>query len=366
MTDISELTATSDPTSRWGQAEREYAPGKIINPTIAPEKFVNGLGLSQETVLATCGLNWEVAKATISYATTTHQPWDTEKAFPVESTHPAPGRFMIHRTDKPEIHFAPVGKGYEIFQNAEVRDLAFLAVEQSETPLICKRAGTNGRNGERVFFELAFPTDLAFGGVEDIRGKGEAITASLYVQTTHNGGGALIVSTGYTRIKCTNGLTAALNYGAMRYSIRHTGSLDAKLAGVREALKIVPKVFAEFEDEVRKLIETEVTRRQAIDVVHALIPSNEGMTERQRDVALDNRAQLISTLDNDPRVGYLGTAWGLTQAVSTWDQHVRDVRGVKTLEARRERTLTAMLDSKSVAMERFANIAARFIPAMAA
>ena len=80
------------------------------------------------------------------------------------------------------------------------------------------------------------------------------------------------------------------------------------------------KVSDTFRAEVEALTAQPITDRQVGDVLTPMWPDDPTATARARDNASRRRAEIRRMYQSDPRVaGWHGTAYGLVQAVSTWE-----------------------------------------------
>jgi hypothetical protein len=96
--------------------------------------------------------------------------------------------------------------------------------------------------------------------------------------------------------------------------------LTGRTADARSALQLVWKVSDSFRAEVEALTAQAVTDHQVGQVLTGLWPDDPAATARARDSASRRRSQVRRIYETDPRVaGWHGTAYGIVQAVSTWE-----------------------------------------------
>lgn len=297
---------------------------------------------TRENCLALAGLDWDVKKAEVNY-------------FTDMGAHTLPQKAVTYRTDTGQ-GFDTVGTdSYAVINNRFIKDLMFDVLEQSAEDLQMKACGYHGV-GQRVFFELGMPSDLVV--------EGDRIATSLAGCTRHDGGGGFSLVLMFHRFSCTNqfsGLQRAQHF-AQHY--RHRGKRDEtgelqvagiKLADLRADLKLVPKAVASFEEEMKRLLDMQMPLSGAQDLVKALVkPTEKDPTERSKTIALNKYSEIMQTYQRDPRVGFVGTAWGLTQAVSTWEQHLQGKS--KTSAQRQARAHLMALEGPSSTMGRLSDL----------
>lgn len=156
---------------------------------------------------------------------------------------------------------------------------------------------------------------------------GEQLRPFLTAATAHDGSMATSYVTGAIRTVCDNTLSAALHVADTSFKVRHSTNSLSKIGKARDALGIVHQVAEEFEDEVKALTSRVVTDAQWKEFVERYsAPSSN--TERSKSMAQTKVSQLNRLYRYDERVApWAGSAWGVLQAVNTYGQHVKTVKG---------------------------------------
>lgn len=152
---------------------------------------------------------------------------------------------------------------------------------------------------------------------------------------------------GKTLTVCDNTLAAALGEsGAAKLKIKHSkNSLGriSQIANMREALDLMFKVSEEFAAEVAALTAVKVTPKQWSKFVNLVAPT-EGKEKNALTLAENKQAKLTTLWKADERVApWNGTAWGVVQAMNTYNQHESIVRGT----IRPERNMLNFLSGKT-------------------
>jgi phage/plasmid-like protein (TIGR03299 family) len=165
----------------------------------------------------------------------------------------------------------------------------------------------------------------------------------LAAATSLDGSLATIYKRCVTDIVCDNTRDAALGEEGQQFKLKHTRYSTLKLGDARDALQILFDAGQQFQAEIDKLCATTVTDAQWTEVLKAIIPvpEEEG---RSQSIAVNKRNELADLWSYDARVTpWKNTAWGVSQAFNTFNQHVATVKGSHRLE----RAYTNVLSGKT-------------------
>ena len=154
----------------------------------------------------------------------------------------------------------------------------------------------------------------------------------LAAATSLDGSLATIYKRCVTDIVCDNTRDAALGEEGQQFKLKHTRYSTLKLADARQALQIIFDAGEAFQVEIDRLCATTVSEAQWAKVLDALHPLPEE-AGRAYSIAENKRLQLASLWTADPRVEpWRGTAWGVSQAFNTFNQHLATVKGANRVE----------------------------------
>lgn len=236
----------------------------------------------------------------------------TNPSFWVVRNHPADGHSDI---------LATVGSRYVAVQNEDL--FAF-----GDALLDGARWETAGsiKDGRVVFGSLALDRDI----VLDPSGVADKVETYLLVHTSHDGSVAVQASVTPVRVVCQNTLNAALKNVKQSYKIRHTQSVDGRIAAAREALGLAHTYLDKFELEAQALIQTELTKAQFDKIVELAYPKPDkdvkgAMTKWQNKVDLLNE---IFVSDTNANIN--DTAWGAYNTLTERLDWYRSARGGNT------------------------------------
>lgn len=164
--------------------------------------------------------------------------------------------------------------------------------------------------------------------------EGVSFRPFLLGSTSHDGSSSTQFGRKITNTGCDNTHAVALRERGQKIAVRHTKNSVLKVASTREALNIIYTAADDFAAEVKELCETEVLNGEWSRFLDSYVPVPD-LPGRGQTLANNKRDTLAGLYLNDARVApWAGTAWGVVQAVNTYDQHYATVRSA----AREERT----------------------------
>jgi phage/plasmid-like protein (TIGR03299 family) len=177
--------------------------------------------------------------------------------------------------------------------------------------------------------------------------EGVQFRPHLLACTSHDGSLSTTYKRTVTNVVCDNTMGAALRGAGQVIKIKHKkGSRQGRLEvlSARQALDMVEVLADEFADEVRELCQVDVTEAQWQDFLLAHAPDTG--SQRSRTFASNRRTKLVELWQFDNRVApWRGTAWGVLQAVNTYEHHHATVRGASRPERNLTRSVTDHADS---------------------
>lgn len=174
--------------------------------------------------------------------------------------------------------------------------------------------------------------------------EGVAFRPHLLAATSLDGS----LSTTYKRVVtntvCDNTMAAALSEAGQELKVRHTRHSELRIDQARDALALIHQTADDFTATVAQLCALDVNDRQWEHFLTTAVPRTKdgaAATTRAATAAEKKRAELRRLYRTDPRVQpWAGTAWGVVQALNTWNHHLRGVRGTERAERNMTRSLT--------------------------
>jgi phage/plasmid-like protein (TIGR03299 family) len=153
----------------------------------------------------------------------------------------------------------------------------------------------------------------------------------LLVHTSHDGSLAIQASVTPVRVVCQNTLNAAVgskgNRAKQSFRIRHTQTVQGKVAAAREALGLTHKYLDEFDKMASEMISKEINDKQFFEIITAVYPKPEkdakgSMTKWENKIDTLNDIYVGPTCEN-----IRGTAWGAYNALTERLDWYRNPRG---------------------------------------
>jgi phage/plasmid-like protein (TIGR03299 family) len=222
----------------------------------------------------------------------------SKNAFMVVRNHPEDGH--------PDV-LAIVGERYKTVQNEELFQFADNILDGARW----ETAGSL-KNGRVVFGSLALERET----VLDPNGVADKVNTYLLVNTSHDGSVSVQASITPVRVVCANTLNIALRGVKQSFKMRHTQSVDGRVAAAREALGLAHVYMDEFDALAQAMIEAEITKSQFNDIVLKAYP----MPEKDAKGAVkkwENKVDLLDEIYGGDTNGMIaGTAWGAYNALT--------------------------------------------------
>lgn len=220
-----------------------------------------------------------------------------------------------------------VGERYKVVQNEDLFSFADNLLDGGRW----ETAGSI-KNGTVVFGSLALDREI----VLDPSGATDKINTYMLVHTSHDGSLAVQASITPVRVVCQNTLNMALSGVKQSYKVRHTQTVDGKVAAAREALGIAHKYLDAFDIEAKELFEQSVTDQQFFDIITKVYPKPEAdtkgsMTKWENKIDVLNDIYFGDTCNN-----IKGTAWGAYNALTErldWYRNPRNGNAESVLAA---------------------------------
>lgn len=232
----------------------------------------------------------------------------------------------IHRLDT-DSTFGFAKKGYTPVQYRDA--FSFLDGLEGFT---LESAGTV-KGGSRAFIQARLDRDIEI--------EGDRLASYFTICTSHDGSMGLKFVLGTLRLDCTNQFPI-LGASGTSWSHRHSTNVMANAKVAVAHLTQANEAIDTFEEEVRRLMETEITDRKFQAIMARVLPINDDQTPRQRgnveEAREGVRAMYASAQDGG---SFAGSGWGVVNAFNSWNQWVKPV---KSTSDRAERQVVKTMD----------------------
>jgi len=266
----------------------------LANVTFGQDDFVSTSQMLQGAMLA----NWDVRLETVPVPDNYRVLKDS---YYVLRTNP-----FDQGTDV----LAVVGDRYRTLQN---EDLFAFGDNLLDGSGYWESAGSI-RDGRTVFGSLKLDREI----VIDPSGIGDKTDLYLLVTTSHDGSSAVQAMTTPVRVVCQNTLNVALRGAKQSFKVRHSSTVEGRIAEARETLGLAFAYADRWEIEANELFQANITDKQFGDIVKALYPEPDRVTSAKASVTkYDDKVSDIFALYNGvTQTGIRGTAWGALNALT--------------------------------------------------
>lgn len=183
---------------------------------------------------------------------------------------------------------ATVGERYKVVQNEELFGFGDGILAGGGT---WETAGSI-RDGRVVFGSLSIGREIKVG-------DDDVTNLYLLVNTSHDGSVAVQASITPVRVVCQNTLNFALRNGVkQQFKMRHTQTIEGRMAAAREALNITFAYADEFEREMNELFAAQCTKDKFDTLIQELYPRPEKDVKGSL-VKWDNKRDLLMGIFTD-------------------------------------------------------------------
>lgn len=187
-----------------------------------------------------------------------------------------PDAFANVRNDNNKV-LGIVGNRYSIVQNTEAFSFTDSLVGEG-----CQYETAGSlREGKQIWLLAHLP--------EAIQIAGDDVMPYLCFTNTHDGTGSVKVFTTGIRVVCNNTLNQALSNAKRTWSVRHTGSIETKLAAATETLNLANTYMTELKKECEELALKPINNDKVIEFIKFVVPEEDDMSQRQKTNIRDIR-----------------------------------------------------------------------------
>ena len=225
------------------------------------------------------------------------------------------------------------------FANTRDKDGKVLGVVKGRYKIVQNEdafAFTDSLIGEGVRYETAGAFDggkkiwLLAKMPKDYKILGDTVEPYLVFSNSFDGSGSIKVATTGVRVVCQNTLNMALNGAKRKWSAKHSGSIEYKLAEARETLQIADAYFQRLDTKMQELYKIKLTDDKVKDIVKMIVPVDDGMTDRKKRNLIDMQNDIMYRYFTMPDLVVMdNTAARLVHAVSDTSTHKAPARNTK-------------------------------------
>jgi phage/plasmid-like protein (TIGR03299 family) len=212
-----------------------------------------------------------------------------------------------------------VGQRYKVLQNEELFDFGATLGSGARW----ETAGSI-KKGRVVFGSLALERET----VLDPNGVADKVNTYMLLHTSHDGSVSIQASITPVRVVCANTLNFALRSVKQSFKIRHTQTLDGKMAAAREALGLAERYMDDFDKAAQALFEVKLSDAQIEDIFATAYPKPDKDASKAAVTRWENKRVAVGEiLFSDTTYAVRDSAWGMLNALTEnldWNRGVRN------------------------------------------
>jgi len=181
------------------------------------------------------------------------------------------------------------------------------------------------KNGKQVFGSLVIPKEFTL----DPSGANDVTKTYLLIHTSHDGSTAISANITPVRVVCQNTLNMALGRSPQSFKVRHTQTVDGRLAEARRVLGLTFSHMDNFQAEAQKLFETKVTDDAFTNLITKFYAEPEDGASKTSQTRYENKIDLLQDLwkNSLTNANIKNTAWGVLNTMTERIDYYRTGRG---------------------------------------
>lgn len=280
--------------------------------------------MTAEQAMTNAHLGWLVSKQQIQANVNVEATFDDSGAYPGYSGSVViPDQFATVRqnpfTGEIDV-LGVVGKQYTVVQNLATAEVLNTTCEVTGANIVSAGSLDNGR---RVFVCMEIPGGISIGGRDEIQ-------QFLVAENTHDGSSSFRIIETPIRTVCWNTLKLGKSKAASQVALRHSSSIEVRMAEAKKVLGVTNKFMEEFRAMGEHLLAQDVTKSEfdaLIDAVWEPAFETTGKaagteTKRTRDRRNDLQALMW---DAETQDNIRGTGWGAYNAFVEYSDWIRPI-----------------------------------------
>ena len=257
--------------------------------------------------------------------------WEVEHRLVMGSSN---NRYELIRKARPghdevDVQLGRCTRSYNVLQN----DVAFNFLDGLATSgqVEFHTAGALG-DGEVIWALVKLPNSIVVKG-------NDIVDKYLLLSNSHNGSESVTIKFTPIRVVCNNTLNAAMRDGNTAIRLKHTASLQSRLADVPDLLGISHDVFSYMEELYTKMANTQMTGSSVRDYMNRLIPLTPGQQQKRITDGLypARWAAILDEFEKHDIPETKGTMWALYQAFTHYIDYAKSGRSGADDSARLKR-----------------------------
>lgn len=228
-----------------------------------------------------------------------------------------PAKAIVATIGTEPVVLGVTGERYTIVQNEE----AFSFLQSLHDGARWETAGAI-KGGRVVFGSMAFDRDFTL----DPTGVADVVKSYLLVYTSHDGSTAIAGGVTPVRVVCQNTLNVAVGNIAQTFKMRHTKSIEDRMAAEAALWRQANGYMDAFEAEAQALFAAPASDADYFGIVTDLFPRPEEDKKGSLSKWEKRQETFAQAWNGEPNAGVKGTAWGVFNALTEANQWGRSTR----------------------------------------
>ena len=255
-------------------------------------------------------------------------PWTVRKVELIDPEGIEPVGIYVHKRSDTGAILGSSTDRFTVIQNSDAEELLERSLYGSDYSVASIGALKHGG--------ITF-CSVDFDDMPDINVAGQKILPFLSLVNAHDGRGSLRVYGTGIRPECMNTINLGWLAGVRLGRLSHTTNVMSRVPELERAIQTYLDLVPKAETVVGRLIAAKLGAADLSKAIEMMTPIPDA---RMKDGKVKNAAaitraearrdEIRSLALTDDRVGYTGTAWGLFQAFSTYEQQEKGFRRTAT------------------------------------
>lgn len=188
-------------------------------------------------------------------------------------------------------------------------------------------------HGAQAWVQIEMPDNIEIPG-------GTVVRPFLLATTSLDGSIATTYKTGFTNVVCDNTFNGFMREDGDIYRVKHTRNSAFNLLTAADTFNTLSLIAETVTADIEKLLSVDVSEVQWQKFVEAHAPIADDASKRAVTMAENQRGKLTQLWRTDIRVApWAGTAWGVVQAVNTYNEHMSIVKNADPFERKMVRAV---------------------------
>lgn len=154
-------------------------------------------------------------------------------------------------------------------------------------------------------------------------------------QNSHNGRYQLAMSICPLRIVCQNQFNLSFKESNSTFLIRHTKSMDRKIALAAETLNSISHYMGVFNDKAQLFASQKISETNITKFLNFMFPTDETMSQKTIEKVEEEKSKFLRAYNADDNQNFKGSAWGLLNGLTDYITHQEYKRKVENAEEKR-------------------------------